>query len=42
MVYCHTMERLKSGGIVNVEDLVEFDDHDIDSVIQNLRRPQDI
>ena len=33
---------LKVEGIVDVEDLAEFDDDDIDSVIQNLRRPQDV
>ena len=33
---------LKGEGIVNVEDLEEFKDNDIDNVIQNLRRPQDI
>ena len=28
--------------IVNVEDLAKFDDDDINNVIQNLQRPQDI
>ena len=41
------MERLKSvacweGGIKNVENLVEFKDDDVDNVVLNLRRPQDI
>ena len=29
-------------GIVNVEDLLEFEDDDIDNVVLNLRRPQDV
>ena len=33
---------IKQEGIMNVEDLVEFEDDDIDNVILNLRRPQDV
>ena len=29
-------------GMVNVEDLLKFKDDDIDNVITNLRRPQDV
>ena len=29
-------------GIMNVEDLLEFEDDDIDNVVLNLRRPQDV
>ena len=27
---------------MNVEDLLEFEDDDIDNVVTNLRRPQDV
>ena len=33
---------LKREGILNVGDLVEFEDDDIDNVILDLRQPQDI
>ena len=33
---------LKGEGILNVEDLEDFEDDDIDNVVQNLRQPQDI
>ena len=33
---------IKAEGIVNVKDLLEFEDDDIDNVITNLRQPQDI
>ena len=33
---------IKAEGIVNVEDLLEFEDDDIDNVTTNLRRPQDV
>ena len=29
-------------GISDVEDMIKFDDDDIDNVVTNLRRPQDI
>ena len=32
----------KQEGIANVKDLVELEDDDIDNIILNLRRPQDI
>ena len=33
---------IKQEGIVNVKDLMEFEDDDIGNVIFNLRQPQDI
>ena len=33
---------LKQDGILNVVDLAEYKDDDINNVIMNLRRPQDI
>ena len=33
---------MKGEGIISVEDLEEFEDDDIDNVIQNFRQPQDI
>ena len=32
---------LKREGILSVVDLMEYEDDDIDNVVQNLRRPQD-
>ena len=33
---------IKAEGIVNIKDLLEFEDDDINNVITNLRQPQDI